>query len=121
MARKPLYKVCNGRARVLWDVPLRQVRTGMTEEEAVRDEAHTERHDPSTSGKSVRFETLMELGICRLAKFVDDAVQLLCQSLRGLVELNEAACLKVDIHSFQVVTDRLAKLVGCPNSLTDQQ
>jgi hypothetical protein len=32
------------------------------------------------------------------------------------VKLNEAACLKADIRSFQVVTDRLAKLVGYPNS-----
>ena len=39
----------------------------------------------------------------------------------GLVKLNEAACLKVDIRSFQVVTDRLAKLVSYPNSFPDQQ
>ena len=40
-----------------------------------------------------------------------------------LVELHEATCLKFDVTSFQVVADRLAKLVGCPcpNSLPDQQ
>jgi hypothetical protein len=53
------------------------------------------------------------------SSFVDDAVQ--CQGLRGFVKLNEAACLKFDIRSFQVVTDRLAKLVGYPNSFPNQQ
>jgi hypothetical protein len=33
------------------------------------------------------------------SSFVEDAVQLFCQGLRGLVELNEAACLKFDIRS----------------------
>ena len=55
------------------------------------------------------------------SSFVDDVVQLLCQGLRGLVKLNEATCLKVYIRSFQVVTDRLAKLVGYPNSFPCQQ
>ena len=55
------------------------------------------------------------------SSFVENAVQLLCQGLRGLVELNEAACLKFDIRSFQIVADRLAKLVGYPNSFPNQQ
>ena len=55
------------------------------------------------------------------SSFVDDEVQLLCQGLRGLVKLNEAACVKFDVGSFQVVTDRVAKLVGDPNSFPDQQ
>jgi hypothetical protein len=37
------------------------------------------------------------------------------------VKLNEAACLKVDISSFQAVTDRFAKLVGYANSFPNQQ
>ena len=37
------------------------------------------------------------------------------------MKLNEAACLKIDISSFQVVTYRLAKLVGYANSFPDQQ
>jgi hypothetical protein len=54
------------------------------------------------------------------SSFVDDVVQLLRQGLRDVVELNKAACLKFDVRSLQVVANRLAKLIGCPNSLPNQ-
>lgn len=57
----------------------------------------------------------------RMTGFVDDARQLLCQGARGLVELNKAACLHFDVSSFQVITDRLAKLVSCANSFANQE
>src|SRR5690242_19512479 len=52
------------------------------------------------------------------SSFVEHPVQLLCQCLCDLAKLNETACLKVDVSSLQVLTNRLAKLISDSNSLS---
>jgi hypothetical protein len=94
-------------------------------ESAQRELLVENRHGPDRKHRGVRGQwnggarcRAGDAGADSLLALVENALQMLSQGLRDFAKLNKATRLKVDVSSFQVLADRLAKLISNSNSLS---